>query len=361
MKKRMAIMLIIVIIVFGGIVGFYFFKQAMMKKIFSQMKPPPATVTTQVVQSSSWTPSLDAIGSLKALQSINVTPSIGGTVTKIYFRSGEYVSAGTPLIDLDTSTQRAQLSADKAQLALAKSNYARDIALYKRKAISQANIDASLQKLQSAQAAVEGDLATLRKMHIVAPFSGKLGIRAISLGEYIAPPPATGGTIVPLSTIDPMLVQFNLPQQDINKVTIGQKIKVSVDAYPNRSFAGTIVATDAEISNTSRTILVLAHVANPRHELVAGMSVNVKVMLATKHNIITVPQTAIVYSLYGNSVYVVGKNNTVKQTFVTLGEQEGINVVIEKGLSVGQTIVTSGQLKLHNGSEIKVNNKVLPN
>lgn len=361
MKKRMAIMLIIVIIVFGGIVGFYFFKQYMMKKIFSNMKPPAATVTTQVVSTKNWTPYISAVGSLKAMQSINVAPAIAGTITKIYFHSGEYVQAGTPLVDLDTSNQRAQLSADQAQLALAKSNYARDIILLKRKAISQSTIDASLQQLQSAQAAVQGDLATLRKMHIVAPFAGKLGIREVSLGQYIAPPPATGGNIVPLSSIDPMLVEFSLPQQDLPKVHIGQKIQLTVDAYPGKTFTGNIIATNAEVTQTSRTIIVQAHVSNPRHELVAGMSGLIHILLPIENDVVTVPQTAIVYSLYGNSVYVVNKDKTVKQTFVTLGQTQDINIAIEKGLEPGVTIVTAGQLKLHNGAQIKVNNKVLPN
>lgn len=360
MKKRMAIMLIIVIIVFGGIVGFYFFKQYMMKKIFSHMKPPAATVTTQVVSTKSWTPYISAIGSLKAMQSIEVTPAIGGSITKIYFRSGEYVSAGTPLVDLDTSTQRAQLSADQAQLRLAKSDHARDLILLKRKAISQSTIDASLQKLQSAQAAVQGDLAVLIKMHIVAPFAGKLGIREVSLGQYIAPPPATGN-IVPLSSIDPMLVEFNLPQQDLPKIHLGQKIQLSVDAYPGKTFAGTVTATNAEVTQTSRTILVQAHMTNPQHELVAGMSGLIHIMLPIKKNVVTVPQTAIVYSLYGNSVYVVNKDKTVKQTFVTLGETQGIDIAIDKGLDAGVTVVTAGQLKLHNGAQINVNNSVLPN
>ena len=360
MKKRMAIMLIIVIIVFGGIVGFYFFKQYMMKKIFSHMKPPPATVTTQVVSTQDWAPYISAIGSLRAMQSIEVAPSIGGTITNIYFQSGEYVSAGTPLVDLGASTQRAQLSADQAQLQLAKSDHARDLILLKRKAISQSTIDASLQKLQSAQAAVEGDLATLRKMHIVAPFSGKLGIRQVSLGQYIAPPPATGN-IVQLSSIDPMLVEFNLPQQDLPKIHLGQKIQLSLDAYPGRTFTGTVAATNAEVTQASRTILIQAHVANPQHDLVAGMSGLVRIMLPVKKDVVTVPQTAIVYSLYGNSVYVVSKDNKVKQVFVTLGQTQGIDIAIEKGLNAGDTIVTAGQLKLHNGSDITVNNSVQPN
>lgn len=353
-------MLIVVIVVFGGLVGFYFFKQIMMKKYFSQMKPPPASVTTTQVRSESWHPYLSAVGDLKAEQSVQITASIGGKVERIYFQSGDYVKTGAPLVDLDSSTQQAQLKADQAQLKLAESNYKRDEALLKRSAISQAALDDSLQKLQSAQAAVEGDNATLRKMHIVAPFSGKLGLRQIALGQYVAPPPATGN-IVQLSSIDPMLVEFSLPQQELPKIHLGQKISLTVDAYPDETFTGVISATNAEISASSRTILIQAHVSNPKHKLVAGMFANVRVQLPVRPDVISIPQTAVVYSLYGNSVYVVNKDKSVKQVFVTLGQTQGIDVAIEKGLKVGDTIVSSGQLKLHNGSQIIVNNAVQPN
>lgn len=360
MKKRMTIMLILAIIVFGGIVGFYFFKQAMMKKIFSKFAPPPVTVTTGKVSSITWKPYLVAIGSLQAEQSIEVAPEIGGLVEKIYFHSGEYVHKGTPLVDLDTSTQTAQLKADQAALRLAQINYQRDLALFKRKAVSEADLDSTLSAMQGAQAKVEGDLAVLRKMHIVAPFSGQLGIREVSLGQYIAPPPASGN-IVPLSSIDPVLLSFELAQQDLPQVHKGQVVEITVDAYPGKTFIGHISATNAGVTTSSRTMQIQALVPNPDHKLISGMFVTVHVMLPEQANVTVVPQTAIVASLYGNSVYVVDKANKVTQTFVTLGQTQGSNIAVTKGLTANETIVTSGQLKLHNHAVIKVDNKVQPN
>ena len=361
MKKRMAIMLILVIIIFGGVVGFYFFKQSLMKKFLSQYAPPPVSVTTTVAKAMVWRPQLTAIGTLKAQQSIEVTPEIAGKIIHIDFASGEYVKQGAALVDLDTSTQQAQLKADVAALNLAQINYRRDKALYVKHAVSRATLDSSLSSLQRAQAMVEGDQAVLAKMHIVAPFAGKLGLREVSLGQYIAPPPASGGNIVQLTSLDPMLVQFSLPQQDLPKLHVGQKIIVTIDAFADKTFTGTITATNAGVSEASRTILVEAEVANPSHQLVPGMFVNVNVSLPVKDNVVVVPQTAIIYSLYGDAVYVINKDKMASQTFVTLGQTRGINIAIKKGLSAGSEIVTSGQLKLHNGSKIVINNDVLPN
>jgi membrane fusion protein (multidrug efflux system) len=361
MKKRMAIMLIICLIVFGGVIGFFFFKIAMMKKYMSKFAPPPAAVTTTTVESNVWHPYIEAVGSLKAEQSIEVTPDVGGKIVAIHFKSGQSVEQGAPLVDLDASTQQAQLKADQAQLALNKMDYQRTLTLSKRKAVSASEVDTARAKLEAQQAMVQGDEAALAKMHIVAPFAGRLGIREVSLGQYVAPPPASGGNIVQLSALDPMLVQFDLPQQDLPKLKMDQKIVVTVDAFPGKTFNGKITSTNADLTEDSRTLLVQAAVDNPARLLVPGMFVNVHVLLPAQKNIIMVPQTAIVYSLYGDSVYVVNKDKTVTQRFVTIGQAQGINVAITKGLQAGEEIVTSGQIKLHNGSAIKVNNSVLPN
>ena len=361
MKKRMVLMLVPVIIVFGGIIGFYFFKQAMMKNFLSHFAPPPANVTTGTAQKVAWHPYLRAIGTLEAKQSIEVIPEIAGRIARIYFKSGDYVEQGALLVDLNAATERAQLKDDQAALRLQEIDYQRIRALYRQHAAPRADLDAKFSALQSAQAKVEGDLVVLNKKQIRAPFAGKLGIRQVSLGDYIAPPPAGNGEIVSLRSLDPMLVQFRLPQQASAKLYVGQKIKLMTDAVPNKTFIGKVTAMNAEVTQTSRTILVQGEVENPQNQLLPGMFVNVQVLLPTQQQVIIVPQTAIVYSLYGDSVYVVNQDHTVTQTFVTLGQTQGIDIVIEKGLKAGSEIVTSGQLKLHNGSSVLVNNKVLPN
>lgn len=360
MKKRMAIMLIIALVVFGGIVGWYFFKQAMIAKYMSKFAMPAVTVTTGKVESVVWSPYITAVGSLKSQMSVEISPEIGGVIKAIHFQSGDYVKKGQPLIDLDNANQVALLQADQAQLKLMEINHARDIRLYKHHAIAAADFDADVAKLQAQQAAVNGDLATLAKMHIVAPFSGKLGIREVSVGQYVAPQ-GSSNNIVMLTSVDPILVQFNLGQQDLPKIELGQTVEVTLDAYPEKIFIGEISALNAGVDTSSRTILVEATLANAKQELVGGMFATVRVRLPVQQNVLAVPQTAIVYSLYGDSVYVVQADSTVKQTFVTLGQAHGIDIAITKGLAAGDVIVTSGQLKLRNGVKIVVNNSILPN
>lgn len=359
MKKRMTIMLIVCIIIFGGIIGFYFFKQSMIAKFMAKFAAPTQTVSATTVKTATWHPYLTSIGTLQAEQNIQIVPQIGGVVTKIYFQSGDEVQAGAPLIDLDDSSYQAQLKVDQAHLKLAKQTYERDKKLYEQRVISRAQLDTDLSNLHAAQGAVEGDQVMIQKMHITAPFGGKLGIREVSIGEYISPPPASGGNIVPLTSLDPMRVQFSLSQQAIQQLSVGQKVEVTVDAFPDKIFYGTINALDANVSSTSRTILVEGTIPNPDHSLVPGMFANVKIALPAIENIIVVPQTAIAYSLYGNSVYVIeetGSQKIATQTFVTLGDEQGTDVAVQTGLKAGQMVVTSGQLKLHNGSIVAINN-----
>ncbi|MSP53502.1 MAG: efflux RND transporter periplasmic adaptor subunit [Gammaproteobacteria bacterium] len=369
MKKRMFIMLILCLIVFGGIVGFFFFKISMMKKYMGKFAPPPAVVTTLKATQVDWHPSLTAVGTLVAVQSVEIAPQIGGQIIKIYFNSGDYIAKGTPLVDLDISTEIAQLKADQAQLKQAQLSYARIKKLFKTGSISPADVDNALAALQAKEAAVEGDRAVIAKMHIVAPFAGKLGIREVSLGQYIAPPPASGGNIVQLTSIDPIFVQFDLPQQNLPQVQVGQAIQLTTDALPNKEFMGNITALNASVSADSRTLTFQGQVSNNTHQLLPGMFVTTNVFLPIEKNILIVPQTAVVSSLYGDSIYVVKQDAAsgdkpaglhVEQVFVTVGQRQGINVVISAGLTAGDEVVTSGQLKLHNHESITVNNAVQP-
>lgn len=359
MKKRMIIMLIVVTMVFGAVVAWYFVKQAMIAKFMSKFSPPPATVTTTTVQAADWQPTLTAIGSLTAKNSVNLTPEIAGVVTHIYFTSGQMVQAGQPLVDLDTANQIAQLKADVAQLELAKSDYQRNLALYKRHNLSQADLQTSLSKWQGADASVEGDIATLKKMHIVAPFSGKIGISTLSVGQYIAP--GGNSVIATLNSVDPILLDFMLSQQNLSQLYVGQTVQFTVDAYPGKTFTGKVTAIDSDVSENSRMVKVEAEVPNTDQKLLPGMFVNINVLLPIKKQVLTIPQTAVAYSLYGDSVFVVNKDDTVTQRFVTLGATQGINIAVDKGLQMGDIIVSSGQLKLQNGNKIVVNNSVQPN
>jgi membrane fusion protein (multidrug efflux system) len=362
MKKRMIIMLVISFIVFGGVVGFYFFKMSMIKKFMSKFSAVTQTISTTVATTENFHPYLTSVGTLQAEQTIEIVPQIAGMVKAIYFQSGDAVKAGTVLVQLDSTNEKAQLDIDVARQNLAQLTYQRDKTLYEKRVISKAQLDTDLSNLQIAKAQVVSDQATLDKMQIKAPFDGVLGIREVNLGEFISPPPATGN-IVSLTTIDPMIVSFSLPQQDIPLIKKGQVIQLSVDAFPGKSFEGKITAIDATVSSTNRTIALQATIPNPTHTLVPGLFGTVKVLLPALEKVIVLPQTAIVYSLYGNSVYVVegtAPTQTVKQVFVDIGPQEGSTVVILKGLEAGTTVVTSGQLKLNNGTAVQINNSVQP-
>lgn len=371
MKKRMFIMLILCLIVFGGIIGFFFFKISMIKKLMAEGKfaPPPAVVTSTKVTQVDWNPVLTAVGTLVAEQSVDIAPQIAGQITKIYFNSGDYVTKGAPLVDLDTSTELAQLKADTALLKQAQLSYNRTKKLFATGSVSSADLDNSLANLQAKTATVEGDHAVIAKMHIVAPFAGKLGIRNISIGQYIAPPPAGGGNIVQITSIDPILVQFNLPQQNLPQVQVGQEITLTTDTVPGKTFSGTITAMNASVTTDSRTLTFEGKVANTTHQLLPGMFVTINVILPIQKNVLIVPQTAVISSLYGDSVYVVKPMAAtdhkpaalqVEQVFVTVGKRQGINVEIIQGLKMGDEVVTSGQLKLHNHAPITINNLVQP-
>jgi membrane fusion protein, multidrug efflux system len=365
MAKRMIIMLILVGVIFGGIFGFKAFTGYMMQKGMASQGPPPQTVSAFKASTQEWQPRLEAVGSLKALRGADLAPEVSGIVSQIHFQSGEAVKAGALLLEMDARSDKAKLDSLKATLELARKNYLRDQEQFKEQLISQATLDADLADLQRTEAQVAEQQALLDKKTIRAPFDGRLGIRMVDLGQYLNP----GMKIVTLQTLDPIFVDFFLPQKDISRVIIGHEVTALADAYPEQVFKGVISAIDPKVDTSTRNVGIRATIRNPKQQLLPGMFATTRIESGKPGSFVTLPQTAIVFNPYGNVVYLVmekgkgpgGKPNLIAmQKFVKTGETRGDQITILEGVKQGDLVVTSGQIKLRNGSPIIVNNRIQP-
>ncbi len=363
--KRMIIMLIIAAIVLGGVVWFQSFKSTMIAKAIKGMANPPQTVSTTVARESSWQPTVEALGNLRASQEATLSAEVSGLVTAIDFDSGQKVHAGQPLVELNPSPLRAQLAQLEAQAALAQLNLKRDEAQLKVQAVSQAVVDTDAAALKSAQAQVAAQKALIAQKTISAPFSGQLGIRQVNLGQYLAPGTAT----VTLQRLDPMEIDFTVPQSQIDLIHLGMKAQVETSAAPGKVFEATVTAIEPQVDTATRNLKVRARLPNPNGTLLPGLFATVRVSEGQPRDYITLPNAAVSYNPYGATVFVVktqGKGPDGKpaliaeQRFITTGPTRGDQVAVLKGVQSGETVVTAGQLKLRNGSPILVNNSVEP-
>lgn len=363
--KRMIIMLIIAAVLVGGVVWFQQFKHTMIAKTIMGQSNPPQTVSTMVAQESSWQPTVAALGDLHASEQASLSAEVGGLVTAIHFDSGQRVRAGTPLVELNPSPLRAQLAQFEAQAALAEVNLKRDQAQLQVQAISQAVVDTDQATLKSAQAQVAAQKALIAQKTITAPFSGQLGIRQVNLGQYLAP----GTAVVTLQKLDPMEVDFTVPQNQIDLVHAGMKAEVTTSAAPGKTFTATVTAIELQISTATRNMTVRARIPNPKGELLPGLFATVRIDEGHTKQYITLPNAAVSYNPYGATVFIArdegkgadGKPKLIaEQRFVTTGPTRGDQVAILAGVTAGDTVVTEGQLKLHNGSPLLVNNSVEP-
>lgn len=366
MKKPMTIVLSTLAILFGcifiykGIVSFF------ENRFFASKKNPIITISTMKVTSATWQSELKAVGSLRAIVGVNVTAQLGGQITQIYFKPGTLVQQGTLLVQQNADPDIAQLHALQANEALARITYHRDKAQYDQaKAVSKQQVDTDEQNLKSLQAQVAQQAATVDKLTIRAPFTGYLGVNNVNLGQYLNP----GDMIVTLQSLDPIYVDFYLPQQALSQLKLGQSVSITADAFPKDTFTGKITTINPIIDVSTRNVEVEATIANPHYKLIPGMFVNTSLQTNNPTKLLTVPQTAITFNPYGDIVYLVtdhGKdkkgnpNLTVEQVFVTTGETRGDQIAILTGVKAGDTIVTSGQLKLKNGSRVAINNAVQP-
>ena len=365
MIKRMVIMLVAVAIVFGGIFAFQLFKAAMIKKFIAAAGNPPQTVSVTKAGFSEWQPKIEAIGSLRAVKGADLSLEVSGVVESIAFNSGDDVEEGAQLLKLRTADDVARLESLQAMAALSEITNERDQKQFKMQAVSQATLDTDAANLKNARAQVVQQQAIIDKKVLRAPFAGHLGIRAVDLGQYLGP----GTVIVTLQALDPIYVDFFVPQQAVDEVRLEQSITIHVDAYKNETFVGKIAAINPKVDTASRNVQVRATLNNPDHKLLPGMYATVEISTGSPENYITLPQTAITYNPYGDTIYVVDSKGTgadgkpqltARQTFITLGPTRGDQVAILRGVEDGDSVVTAGQIKLHNGSVVLIDNSVTP-
>jgi membrane fusion protein (multidrug efflux system) len=361
---RLIVMLLIVGFLFGAVFGFGAFKSYMIGKFLAGFGNQSQTVATITAETTNWQPAMSSVGSLVAINGADLSPQIAGVVQSIDFESGADVKQGDVLLVLAPNNDPAVLAQLQATANLDQVTLARDIKQFAANAIAKAQVDTDRANTASAVAAVQAEQALIAEKTIRAPFSGRLGIRQVDLGQYLP----VGTTIVSLQQLNPLFIDFYLPQQALSRIAVGQTVNVAVDAYPGQSFQGQIVALNAAVDTATRNIEVRARIANDDKRLRPGMFATVKIGIGAATSYVTLPQTAIAYNPYGDTVFVVqhGKDEAghdallAHETFVTTGDTRGDQVAITKGLNPGDVVVTAGQLKLHNGSPVVINNSVLP-
>jgi membrane fusion protein (multidrug efflux system) len=364
--RRMTIMLCGVFLLLGLIFGFNQLKTFMIKHFIAGMGLPPATVSTMVVESTAWQPKLSSVGNVRAFRGVELSTEIGGLVQNVAIKSGMDVKEGDLLIKLNDASDVAQLNSLKALADLAKVINERDRQQLEIQAISKNVFDTSKADAKSKQAQVEQQTALVAKKNLKAPFSGRVGIVMINPGQYVNP----GDKLLTLQTLDPIFVDFNLPQSNAEQIQVGQEIVVTTDAFKGSSFTGKVTAVSPKVDTNTRNIQIEAQLANPDKMILPGMFANVNIKLGDEVKLLTLPQTAVTYNPYGSTVFIAkptGKKDKqgkpaleAQQVFVTTGLTRGDQVAILKGVEEGATVVTSGQLKLKNGTPLIVNNKVLP-
>jgi len=367
MIKRMVIMLIGVGVLFGLVFGFQVFKAKMIEKAMAALRSPPQTVSTTMATEQDWQSQLEAVGSLRAVKGADLSLEVSGIVDAISFDSGDDVQAGAVLVRLRSSDDLAKLQSLQASAELALINYNRDVKQLAVKAVAQATVDTDEANLKSFRAQVAEQQAIVEKKTLKAPFAGHLGLRQVDLGQYLT----AGTTVVTLQALDPIYVDFFLPQQALEQISVNQPVTARIDTYPGQTFTGTISAVNPKVDTNTRNVQIRATLSNPDHRLLPGMYATVDVTVGAPHKYVTLPQTSITFSSYGDTVYVVDKQQgttgangppqlVARQTFVTTGPTRGDQIVVLKGVDPGDTVVTAGQVKLRNGSPVVINNSVQP-
>ena len=364
MAKRM-ILMVTVTTALIAVLGFVKFRQIQTAIAEgASFQPPPEAVTTIVAESEDWPSTLPAIGTMAAVQGVTVSTDLAGTVDRIGFSSGQSVQEGALLVRLDARQERSQLAAIEAQRTLAGLQYGRMKDLLDQRVISQAEFDRAVTDQRHSDAQLGEVQTTIERKVIRAPFSGVLGIRQVNLGQYLAP----GDPIVLLQSLNPIYVDFGVPQQDAGEIRIGRRVQVTTDDLAGREFIGRVTAIDAVVDEATRNVRVQATLENRGHELRPGMFVQTEVVRGASRSVIALPASAISYAPYGDSVFIVtnmkGPNGEsyrgVRQQFVKLGPARGDQIAVLAGVNAGDEVVTSGVFKLRNGAAVEVNNKVTP-
>ena len=350
---------LLLVLVLGGLYGFNRFRERAIANFFAHNKPPPAEISAVVAKTGQVPNYAQGIGSLAAVHQVTVTSQVGGLVTKILFKPGTEVKAGDPLVQLDDGPERGDLASYEAQARYATVSLERAKVLAQRQAGTQATVDQLQSQLDQARAMMLKTYALISQKLIRAPFDGKLGVRQVDLGQYVSP----GMPIVSLTNLKELFVNFTLPSTMRAEIAAGQKVDVISDAFPGHNFEAKITTIDPQIRPDTRTMTIQARMDNPKEELLPGMFVDAKVVLPPKPDRVILPATAVDYTLYGDSVYVVRQDGNdasgkpvlkAYRVAVEAGERWGNNVAILSGVKPGDRVVAAGQIKLQNGGEVIV-------
>ena len=355
MIKRLIIVLLALGLVFGGI--FYFKFRHIKMMMSAHGPPPPATVASAKVQPETWQPYLHTVGSLVASHGVDVSNEVDGQVVAIRFRSGQPVKEGEVLVKLDDAVDQAQLKGLIAEQRLAEIAFKRSARLVKQHSVSKSDYDQAQANLESARANVQSKREQIREKAVRAPFSGVLGIRQVDLGEYLA----KGAQIVSLQSLDPIFVDFSLPERELPRLHQDQPVVLQVQAFPGQTFSGRITAIEPRINTGTRNIRVRATLSNPDNKLRPGMFAEVRVVLPKKRDVLTLPRTAITYNPYGDMVFIIDRKDgklTVHSRQVQTGATRNERVEIVDGLQAGDEVVRAGQVKLRNGEQVQIDNSV---
>jgi len=354
---RLVVMALILTVVFGGLYAFDQFRKSMIAKFFAGNVPPPAAVSSVIAEAENMPRFLEGIGSLTAVHQVTVAPEAAGRITAVLFEAGAAVKAGQPLVQLNDAPDRADLASYRAQERLALVTLERSQTLADKSFGTRQTVDQSQSQLDTARAGIARAEAMIAEKLVRAPFSGQLGVRQIEVGQYLS----AGTAVVTLTDLDQLYVNFTVPEQARTSLLVGQSVELRVDAVPGRSFPATVTVIEPQVDAGTRSIKVQATVANPDHLALPGMFAAARVVLPPQSDVVTVPETAVDYSAYGESIYVVREGAAgvdgkpalkAVQTFVKTGARHDGKVAVLEGVASGDRVVTAGQIKLHNGAAV---------
>lgn len=357
MQKRLILVVLILVVFLAAIFGLKYWQNMQQAAMMAQPRPP-ATIASTEVRQEQWRPMLDSVGSLVAINGTAVTTEVGGLVSDITFESGTYAEQGQLLLQLEDSIDQAALEALRAERRLAEIKFKRAEDLLKRKVMSRSEYDEARASFDAATARVKQQEATIRRKAIRAPFSGRLGIRQVNIGEYLEP----GQPIVQLQALNPIYVDYTLPERYLPRLATGQEIRLRVDAFPQKTFNGEITALESGVDAGTRTIKLRATLDNPDGELQPGMFAKIKTLEPETRSVLTVPRTAVSYNTYGDFVYLIEQNEqgqkVVRRQQVETGETRNGRVAIRSGVEDGQQVVRTGLVKLRDGMPVQIDNSV---
>jgi membrane fusion protein, multidrug efflux system len=367
-------------LVFGGLLFVKSYGDKQMNAFFDNMPQPPVAVSAARAQQGMWPQEIHAVGTFAAVNGADLATEAAGIVDEIRFKNGEEVNAGEVILRLDTDIDVAELNALQAAARLAELDLERVTSLSESNSISESELDAARSRADQARANVAAQRARIAQKTVVAPFAGKLGIRTVNLGQYVN----AGSAVVSLQSLDPIFLNFMLPEQQLTDMAVGLEVQAKIDAFPSRTFVGKVTAIEPRVDQETRNFMVQAQIDNPDGNLRPGMFARVALEYDKPREVLTVPQTAISFNPYGNSVYVIHKTKNardqlsldqgdvgaqatemppslmVTQRFVRTGARRGDLIAVEQGLKAGERVATSGLLKLRNNAVVNINNEVRP-